>query len=60
MPRKSQKLKSVSINKILLLEIDKFNEANPELAFRSRADFVTIAIREKLERHGWEKFAVKN
>lgn len=45
------KFVSVSIPDYLIKEIDDLLEKDPTFRYRGRADFVTTAVREKLEVH---------
>jgi Arc/MetJ-type ribon-helix-helix transcriptional regulator len=57
MPRKSSRANytGLSMPKELMDEVEKVIEKNPELQYRSRAEFVKAAIREKLHRERWVK-----
>lgn len=48
---KAIKFISVSIPEYLVKEIEELLEYDPTFRYKSRADFVTTAVREKLEKH---------
>lgn len=56
MVRKTKKelYSGVSIPIDIMNQIEDFREKHPEMKYRSRAEFIMDAIREKLTRENWE------